>query len=58
MVKIVVIIGILIYGYIYINNNLIKPYQERVDFVDDKIDSVVDYVTDKWEGLEKYNPFN
>ncbi len=45
--KIFVIIGILVYGYIYVNNNYIKPYKEKMDYIEEKIDKV-----------QNINPFN
>ena len=45
--KILIIVGVLMYGYIYVNNNYIKPYKEKMDYIEDKIDKV-----------QNINPFN
>ena len=58
IVEILVIAGVLIYGYIYINNNLIKPYKEKVDFVEEKVDTVSNFIDEKWEKIKKVIPFN
>lgn len=47
LLKAVVIIAALVYGYIYVNNNFIKPYKEKVDYIEEKIDKV-----------QNINPFN
>lgn len=53
IVKLLIIVILLIKVYIYI-----KPYKEKIDKIDKKVDNVENYVKDKWEGLQKYNPFN
>lgn len=55
--KVLVVIILLIMGYNYINNNLVKPYKEKIDYVDQKINNVESFVNEKWESLQKYNPF-
>lgn len=58
IIKFTLLIVILLSGYIYINNKLIKPYQERIDYVDKKIDDVENFLDEKWvEILNKYYPF-
>lgn len=57
IIKFTLLIIILLSGYIYINNKLIKPYQERIDYVDQKIDDVENFLDEKWDILQKYNPF-
>ena len=57
-----VIIGIILLimitmGYIYVNNNFIKPYKEKIDYVNQKVDNVESFINDKLGGLNKYNPF-
>ena len=53
VIKIIIIILLLIKVYLYI-----KPYKEKIDNIDAKVDTVEDYVKDKWNNLQKYNPFN
>ena len=50
--------------YIKINNKIIKPTREKLDFVeekisnvDEKVDKVGEYIKDKWEGIKSINPF-
>lgn len=56
--KLIVIIILLLLGYNYLNNKFIKPYKEKVDYVDGKINSIESYINDKWDNLQKYNPFS
>ena len=56
--KILIIIIALVWGYIYINNNYIKPYKEKIDYVNDKVNTIESFVEDKWKSIQKYNPFN
>lgn len=53
VIKIIIIILLLIKVYLYI-----KPYKEKIDNIDAKVDTVENYVKDKWNNLQKYNPFN
>ena len=57
-IKFVIIIGILLFGYIYINNHYIKPYKEKIDYVNNKVNSIESFIDDKWKTIQKYNPFN
>lgn len=57
IIKFILIIIIILTGYIYINNNFIKPYKEKIDYVDQKVDTVEKFINDKWNDLQKYNPF-
>ena len=56
-IKFVIIIGLLLFGYIYINNHYIKPYKEKIDYVNDKVETIESFVNDKWQSIQKYNPF-
>ena len=56
IVKIVLIVSIFIYGYVYINNTVIKPYKEKVDYINNKIDTVENFVEDKFDSFK--NLFN
>lgn len=58
LLKYIIIIFLLISGYNYINDNYIKPYKEKIDYADDKIKDVESLINDKWEIIQKYNPFN
>ena len=49
-----IILIILFMGYTYLNNNFIKPYKEKVDYVNNKVDSVENFINDKFGGLQKY----
>ena len=64
ILKISAIVLILLMFYIKINNKIIKPTREKLDFVeekisnvDEKVDKVGDYLKDKWEGIKNINPF-
>ncbi len=58
IVKLVVIVGLLVAGYIYVNNTLIKPYKEKVDFVEEKVNTVNDFIQEKWDVIKKFSIFN
>ena len=53
LIKVIAIIVIIIMIYSYI-----KPYKEKIDELDNKVDSVETYVKDKWNSIQKFNPFN
>ena len=57
-IKFVVILGVIIFGYIYINNHYIKPYKEKIDYVNDKVENIQSFIDDKWQSIQKLNPFN
>jgi hypothetical protein len=50
----VIILILLLIGYIHINNTIIKPYKEKIDYVDEKIDKVQGFIDNKLGGLSKY----
>jgi len=58
ILKYLILLIIIIFIYNYINNKYIKPYKEKIDYVDDKITSIESFVDDKWQKIQKYNPFN
>ena len=58
VVEFLVVVILLIIAYFYVNNKFIKPYKEKVDYVEEKINSVESFVQDKLEAFQKYNPFN
>ena len=49
-----IVIILLIIGYIYVNNTIIKPYKEKIDYVNEKVDKVQGFIDDKLGGLSKY----
>lgn len=53
IIKLVILVILLFMGYIY----LIKPYKEKIDNVNQKVNTVESFVNEKWEALQKYNPF-
>jgi len=57
-IKVIIILTILIFGYIYINNNYIKPYKEKIDYVNDKVENIQSFIDDKLQSIQKFNPFN
>ncbi len=59
LLAVLIILILLAVGYIYVNNKYIKPYKEKIDYIDEKVDSVKSIIdNDTWESLKKYNPFN
>ena len=57
IIKVVSIIVILLVSYFYVYSKVIKPYQERIDYIEDKVGKVESYVQEKWDLLKKYTPF-
>ena len=62
--KIAVIVGIVLFIGIKINNKIVKPTREKLDFVeekikvvDEKVDGVGDFLKDKVDSLKGLNPF-
>ena len=49
-----IIVILLVVAYIHINNTLIKPYKEKIDYVNEKVDKVQGFIDDKLGGLSKY----
>lgn len=49
IIKLLVIIVLIIMAY-----NYIKPYKEKIDNVNEKVDKVENYINDKIGGLNKY----
>lgn len=58
ILKIIIILAIIFIVYVNINKKLIKPYTEKVDYVEEKVNSVETFVHEKWESLKNINPFN
>lgn len=58
LTKYCLIVIILIVGCSYVYNNYIKPYKEKIDNFEQKVDTVEDFVTDKWEIIQDFNPFS
>ena len=55
--KVVVVIVILLSSYFYVYKKVIKPYKDKIDYVEEKVDGVEKFVKDKWESIKKYTPF-
>lgn len=49
-----IVIILLIIGYIYVNNTIIKPYKEKIDYVNEKVDTVQGFIDDKLGGLSSF----
>ncbi len=49
-----IIVILLVVAYIHINNTIIKPYKEKIDYVNEKVDKVQGFIDDKLGGLNKY----
>ena len=57
-IKYIIIIGIILFGYIYINNHYIKPYKAKIDYVNDKVENIQSFIDDKLQSIQKFNIFN
>lgn len=64
ILKIAIIVGIVLFIGIKINNKIVKPTREKLDFVeekikvvDEKVDGVGDFLKDKVDSLKGLNPF-
>ena len=49
-----IILILLFIGYIYVNNKFIKPYKEKIDYVNEKVEDVQGFIDDKLGGLKSY----
>ena len=49
-----IVIILLIIGFVYVNNTIIKPYKEKIDYVNEKVDTVQGFIDDKLGGFSKY----
>ena len=63
--KIAVIVLIILIIGIKINNKIVKPTREKIDYVgeksqvvDEKLDGGGDFIKDKWDSLKGINPFS
>ena len=50
----IIILVLLIMAYIHINNTIIKPYKEKIDYVNEKVDNVQGFIDDKLGGFSRY----
>lgn len=50
------LIIVIIFGLIYFN--YIKPVKEKIDYIEDKVVNVEDYIGEKLDLLNKFNPFS
>ena len=64
ILKIAIIVGIILFIGIKINNKIVKPTREKLDFVeekikvvDEKVDGVGEFLKDKVDTLKNINPF-
>ena len=64
ILKIAVIVGIVLFIGIKINNKIVKPTREKLDFVeekikvvDEKVDGVGNFLKDKIDSIKGLNPF-
>ena len=51
--KVMVVIIAIGASYYY----FVKPYKEKIDYVEEKVDNVESFVKEKWESLKKYTSF-
>lgn len=52
LTKIIILITIFLTAYLYVNNKVIKPYKEKVDFINEKVDNFGNLVEDKFNGIK------
>ena len=50
----IIILVLLIIAYIHVNNTIIKPYKEKIDYVNEKVDKVQGFIDDKLGGFSRY----
>lgn len=58
IVKFLLIIGLLVFGSIYVYSNFIKPYKEKIDSYTEKMDKAESFIEDKLGTLQGFNPFS
>ena len=58
ILKIIAILLVIFIVYTKINNTLIKPYKEKIDYIEEKTNNVENFVQEKWESIKKLNPFD
>ena len=58
VVKFLVIITLLVWGITYVYSNFIKPYKEKIDNFEEKVNTIEDFVSDKWGIIGDFNPFS
>lgn len=58
VLKITIILVIIFTVYTNVNKKLIKPYKEKIDYVEEKVNNVETFVHEKWESLKNIIPFN
>ena len=57
IIKILIVIIILLFTYYSIYKKIIKPYQNKVDYIEEKVNNVESFVQEKWKSIKKYIPF-
>ena len=50
----IIMLILLFMAYNYVNNTIIKPYKEKIDYVNEKVDTVQSFIDDKLGGFSKY----
>ena len=58
VVKSLVIVIALVWGSLYVYNNLIKPYKKKIDRYEETIEKVEAFIDDKWGAIQNWNPFS
>lgn len=58
LVKFAATIVILVLVALWVYNNYIKPYQEKIDYYDEKIKNVESYIKDKSDFFDNFDLFS
>ena len=53
VLKVIIVLVVIVVVYI----KYVQPYKEKIDYVEEKVNTVESFVKDKWEMIRKYNPF-
>ena len=56
ILKVLTIIIILLLSYYHIYIKIIKPYQNKIDYIEEKDNTVESFVQEKWKNIKKYIP--
>lgn len=56
--KFTLIMGLIFFGSGYVYNNYVLPYKEKIDKFEEKVNTVEDFVSDKWDIIQDFNPFS
>ena len=44
-------------GYLYPYYEITKEGKEKIDYIDQKINTIENFIDEKWDAIQKYNPF-